>query len=88
MTNLENQLNEVKRIRELSKRKKNKRSRLDKFRTELVELRLLGASWKDLQVWLQTFKRIKMSISGIRSALTKWIESPDYIPIETDKNDT
>lgn len=59
------ELAEIKEHRELQRRKYYRKSKLEKYRAELVALRKAGASAQDLVVWLRTKHRLKMHRSSI-----------------------
>ena len=69
---LAQQMNDVRQVRSLSKRKKRTSSKLDSHRAELLELRRLGASWSDLRVWLRRYPRIKVDRSTVIRRVTRW----------------
>jgi type II secretory pathway component PulM len=54
-------LSELKQFKITRKRPRYVRSRLHKYRAELVALRLAGASFADLALWLRQSKRIKVA---------------------------
>jgi hypothetical protein len=47
------------------------KSKLTKHRAELVKLRIAGASYADLALWLQKEKRVKIDRSNVRLYLIK-----------------
>lgn len=51
------------------------RSRLDRYRAELVQLHLAGGSLADLQLWLRTKKRTKVERSTIQRFLKRCPEA-------------
>lgn len=61
MIDAQAELDAVRRRREIARRKRFTRSRLDRFRAELVELRRAGASYPELAEWLRREKRTKVS---------------------------
>jgi hypothetical protein len=63
--NPEKELQEIKDHRKMQRRKLFRRSKLEKFRTELVALRKLGASAQDLVSWLRMKHRLKIHRSTI-----------------------
>ena len=65
---------EVERIRSLraeARRKRFHKSRLDKYRAELVAMRQVGASCADLAKWLRVTHRCKINRSSIDRFLKK-----------------
>jgi len=71
---LAQQMNDVKRVRKLSKRKKRHVSKLDSYRAELLELRRSGSSWNELRDWLRRYPRIKVDRSTVIRRVTRWQE--------------
>jgi aminoglycoside phosphotransferase (APT) family kinase protein len=59
------ELAEIKEHRELQRRKYYRKSKLEKYRAELVALKMSGASAQDLVVWLRTKHRLKMHRSSV-----------------------
>lgn len=49
-----------------------RRSKLDRFRVELEDLRDRGASLVDLSLWLSSHKRTRVHPSTIGKRLQKW----------------
>jgi len=64
------ELEEIKRKRKVSKRKRYYKSKLDKFKFELLKLHKSGASLGDLQFFLRK-NRTKAAISTIQRWLKK-----------------
>lgn len=58
-------LQRIRTYRKLCRRVVFHRSRLEKFRAELVALRNAGASYPELTIWLRQEKRIKMAHTTI-----------------------
>jgi len=58
------ELDDLRRRQALKRRRKYRRSRLDRFRAELVKLRKAGASLAQLQLWLKDW-RLSVSRSSI-----------------------
>ena len=54
-------LNGIRQYRQLCRRVGYHRSRLEKFRAELVALRQGGASYPELVIWLRQTKRLKIA---------------------------
>ena len=57
--------------RAVARRKLYRKSRLDKYRAELVTMRQVGASCADLAEWLRVRHRLKMNRSSIDRYLKK-----------------
>ena len=73
---------EVKRIRALraeARRKLFRKSRLERYRSELVAMKRIGASCADLAVWLRVTHRCKIHRSSIDRYLKKLPELNDRI---------
>lgn len=71
---------EVKRIRSLraeARRKLFRKSRLDRYRAELVAMKQAGASCADLALWLRITHRCKINRSSIDRYLKKLPELRD-----------
>ena len=71
---------EVERIQSLraeARRKLFRKSRLDRYRAELVALKQAGASCADLAVWLRVTHRCKINRSSIDRYLKKLPELHD-----------
>ena len=59
--NAQEELAKIRQLRALARRQPYHRSRLRRYRAELVVLRRAGASYPDLVVWLRTEHRVKVS---------------------------
>jgi hypothetical protein len=59
------ELQEIKERREMIKRRLYRKSKLEKYRSELVAMRQAGASAQDLVVWLKMKHRLKIHRSSI-----------------------
>jgi len=55
------ELAKIRELRSIARRQPYRRSRLMRYRAELVALRRAGASYPDLVVWLRTEHRVKVS---------------------------
>lgn len=65
-------LSEIRQLRAVARRRRTwGKSRLIPHRAELVKLRLAGASFADLQLWLRTKQRLKVAESTVRRFLQK-----------------
>ncbi|MCL7489646.1 MAG: hypothetical protein M8357_15880 [Desulfobulbaceae bacterium] len=77
---------EVKRIRALrgrERRQRYRKSRLDRYRAELVAMRRAGASCGDLAVWLRLTHRCKIN----RSSIDRYLKKVPELNSETVKTD-
>ena len=81
---MENDFNaamELAKIHEIRKALRRRRtwgkSKLTKYRAELIKLREGGASYVDLAYWLRINKRVKIDSSNIQRFLKKDISVPD-----------
>ena len=59
------ELAEIKEHRALRRRKPYHKSKLERFRSELVALARAGASCQDMVIWLRTKRRMKVHRSSI-----------------------
>jgi len=66
------ELMEVQETRELVRNRRRNRSRLDKYRAEIIDLRYLDASYKDIAIWLRKHKRIKVNATTVWRMVRKW----------------
>jgi len=64
-------LSDLRQDAKLRHRRRYCRSRLARHRAELVKLRLAGASLAELQRWLRTSRRVKISRTSIFRFLRK-----------------
>ena len=69
--NAQEELERIARRRNLTKQKKLKQSSLEKYRAELVSLRLAGASFPDLKTWLTMTHHKTVSHTTIMRYLSK-----------------
>lgn len=76
-----NAAKELAKIREVRKALRRRRtwgkSKLTKYRAELIKLKASGASYVDLAYWLRKNKRVKIDSSNIQRFLKKDIYVPD-----------
>jgi hypothetical protein len=72
--NLEAELAAVRRLRAIAKSKRMRRSRADKCRRDIENMKSLGASDEDISVWLQKTKGVRLHRSNICRARKKWRE--------------
>jgi hypothetical protein len=59
------ELKKVKEIRAIHRRKQYRKSRLERYRLELVLMRRAGGSCQDLSTWLRLKHRLKINRSTI-----------------------
>lgn len=69
---LDQQLTHVQAQRRIARRQPFRRSRLERYRAELLALAERGASHRDLALWLRQFKRVKVHPTTVGRALAKW----------------
>ena len=69
---LNQQLQEVRRLREVARRKRFGKSRLNRYRAQIELLRNRGASLRDIAIWLRRFKRVKVHPSTVGRAIARW----------------
>lgn len=60
----------IRQQRQMARRRRYYRSRLDRYRAELVELRLAGASLAEIGLWLRR-RRCRVATSTISRYLAK-----------------
>jgi hypothetical protein len=75
MTSLSEQINDIQIQRKTNAKRKFRKSRLDKHRADLIELKNIGGSWQDLTDWLLKYKRVKITKSAVRHAFKRWPET-------------
>ncbi len=73
---LHTQLQTVQATRAMARQRRFTRSRLDRHRAELEALADAGASWRDLALWLRTYKRIKVHSTTVGRRLAQWRARP------------
>ena len=64
-------LEAVRERRRLARRRRYRRSKLDRYRAELVSLRHLGASYRDMAVYLRHEHRRRVDPTTVRRYLVK-----------------
>ena len=69
---LQDQLEAVRNDRRVAQRRPHSRSRLDRYRAEIVELAGYGASTNDIALWLRKYKRTKVHPTTVWRALKRW----------------
>jgi hypothetical protein len=70
----------IHRQRETARRRAYYRSKLSRYRAELVQLRLAGGSYPDLVVWLRKTHHVKVSHTTVMRYLKQLPELADYSP--------
>lgn len=70
MFDAEAEVEKLKDRKRLTRKRVYRRSRLEKYRGELLAMRRAGASATELQLWLNE-KRIKVHLSTV----TRWLDS-------------
>lgn len=73
----EAEIEEIRYFRETIRKKHYYRSRLMKFRSEIVQLRNQGASYPDICLWLRRKKRVIVSHTTVMRYLKKLPEFRD-----------
>ncbi len=76
----------VKAFRKDCQRKRYRKSRLDRYRSQLVSMRRIGASLADLAEWLRLCHRLKVSRSSIDRYLKKLPEFDGIITKEAQQD--
>lgn len=66
------QLEAVQAERALKQKKRYRRSRLDRYRAEVLYLEEAGASHEDIRLWLSQYKHVKMHSTTIGRAVKRW----------------
>jgi hypothetical protein len=69
--NVEAELKEVQELRAMQRRRKYRRSKLERYRAELVALKQAGASSQDLATWLRMKHRLKIHRSSVDRYLSQ-----------------
>ena len=70
----------IHRHRETARRQAYHRSKLSRYRAELVKLRLAGGSYPDLVVWLRKTHRVKVAHTTVMRYLQQLPEIADHLP--------
>ena len=81
MSSLPDKLEAVREHRRLARRPRYRRSKLDRYRAELVALRRMGASYKELSLYVWHEHRRRADPTTIRRYLVKL---PEIRALETD----
>jgi len=69
--NATEELTHVRKHQRKMRRRSYHRSRLTKWRSELVAMRKAGGSFRELTIWLRRMKRIKMTHTTVMRYLKK-----------------
>jgi len=72
LVELKNQLEDVQRVREIAHKQPFRKSKLDRYRPQILLLHAANGSYKDIQTWLRRYKRLKVSSSTIFRAIRRW----------------
>lgn len=82
--NAEAEVEKIRARRSEARRKLFRRSRLDRYRAELLTMRQAGASCADLAEWLRVNHRCKINRSSIDRFLKKLPELKDTVEVKQD----
>ena len=66
------ELEVVRGLRQVARRRRGQRSRLDRHRAEIETLASVGASSYDIALWLRKFKRTRVHPTTVWRALRRW----------------
>lgn len=66
------ELEAVRGLREVARRRRGQRSRLDRYRAEIESLASAGASSYEIALWLRKFKRTRVHPTTVWRALRRW----------------
>jgi len=66
------ELDVVRGLRQVARRRRGPRSRLDRYRAEIESLANAGASSYDIALWLRKFKRTRVHPTTVWRALRRW----------------
>lgn len=69
---LQAQLADVQRVREVGQKQPFRKSKLDRYRPQILLLHATGASFRDIQVWLRRYRRLRVSPSTIFRVIQRW----------------
>jgi len=61
-------------LKEISRRARYRRSRLDKYRSDIEVLNIAGASWRDIAIWLKQEHRLTVHPTTVGRAMARWKE--------------
>jgi len=66
------QFKKIQEIKRKSRKRRYRRSRLDKYRREIEVITDHGASWRDIATWLRQERRIKVHPTTVGRAIDRW----------------
>ena len=66
------ELEAIRGLRQVARRRRRQRSRLDRYRAEIESLASAGASSYDIALWLRKFKRTRVHPTTVWRALRRW----------------
>ncbi len=69
--NATEELEALRKRKVLSRKRRFKKNRLERYRAELISLRLSGASYRELSDWIRTNKRWRVDHTVIRRWMIK-----------------
>ena len=69
---LKSQLAAIQAKRHIARRKAYRRSRLERYRAELMMLADAGASSRELALWLREYKRVKIHWTTVNRMVSRW----------------
>ena len=72
MNPLTRQLDTVRALRREARKRRYRRSRLDRFRADLEQLAAAGASWRELVHWLRIYRRVSVHPTTVGRRLAEW----------------
>ena len=72
---LGSELEAIRGLRKVARRRRSQRSRLDRYRAEIERLSSAGASSYDIALWLRKFKRTRVHPTTVWRALRRWCAS-------------
>ena len=62
----------IREIRKKARRRRYRRSRLDRYRREIEVINNNGGSWRDIAIWLRKERKFKVHPTTVGRALEKW----------------
>ena len=69
---LESQMNDVKNVREISKKTKRQKSKLEPYRSEIIFYKEAGFSLSEIRDWPRRYQRTQVNRSTISRKLEEW----------------
>ena len=82
------EVDQIRKLRDKARRRRYQKSRLDRYRAELVAMRRAGASCGDLAVWLRVVHRCSIHRSTVDRYLKKLPEMNSKTVTERPKTET